>query len=153
MTYKPNPGIVHTKLCGLDVLIPTRAAFDSCQQIVSLPPLWAAAWDSLSTGNPLDNLIKAMMILTKKSDGEIRPIFEGFCRDMAAKGLMQEARSLDPDPDQSPIQDQNEGPGQAVSADRNPDVLDPAVAEPGPRTEQPIRRENRQEAMERGEAQ
>ena len=87
MKYKAREGVVLTKLCGMNVLIPTRAAFDSCHTIQPLPLLWAATWDCLAKGKPTEEIIQVHQILTKKSREEIVSKLEQFYEDLANKGF------------------------------------------------------------------
>ena len=72
MNYKPRPGVVLTQICGVSLLIPTRAAYQDCPSIHRLSLLWAATWG----------------LLTKKTDDEIRARLDKFCLEMYEKGYM-----------------------------------------------------------------
>ena len=88
MKYKPRPGIVYTKICGVNMLIPTRSVYDVCDRIEILPWLKDAAWRSLCSGNTVENLIKGHRILTKCSEEEATAYYMDFCDDLCKKGFL-----------------------------------------------------------------
>lgn len=90
MKYVPRPGIVLTKICGQNVLIPARAAYASCRVILRLAPLWAMTWEQFGKEDAEDRILKLHRILTKKPDDEIRTLLNAFCEEMAARGFMIE---------------------------------------------------------------
>lgn len=90
MHYQPRPGIVKTKICGVWVLIPSREAFDHCRTIQRLPLLWAATWDAICQGTPMEKSVEVHQILTKKTPEETRARIEAFCQELCKKGFLME---------------------------------------------------------------
>lgn len=90
MNYKPRPGIVKTKLCGMNVLIPLREASACCASIQKLPMLWSATWDAFCRGSSIERSIPVHMLLTKKSEEECRRDLEQFCQTMVERGFFIE---------------------------------------------------------------
>lgn len=88
MKYRPRPGIVLTKVCGMNVLIPTRMAYGDCHTIRQLPMLWAATWDLISRGTAEETIIRVHQIFTKNTDMEIRRKVEDFCKKLCEEGFM-----------------------------------------------------------------
>ncbi len=103
MNYRPRPGIVKTKLCGMNVLIPTREASEYCQSIQVLPMLWAATWEAFDRGSSIEKAIPVHVIFTKKTPEECRENLQKFCTDMVKKGFFIEI------PEESPQTDQEAG--------------------------------------------
>ncbi len=88
MKYKPRPGIVLTKLCDTNVLIPSRVAYDACKSIIRLPMLWAMTWSLLEKGEPEEKILRAHKILTKQSDSVIREKLNEFYEQLADQGYL-----------------------------------------------------------------
>ncbi len=77
-----------TKLCGMSVLIPSRAAFEHCHTILRLPLLWAVTWEGLAKGKSLEDTIKVHEILTRKPREEVISRLNRFYEDLADKGFI-----------------------------------------------------------------
>jgi len=90
MNYKPRPGIVKLKLCGMNVLVPTRAASGECHVIQPLPMLWSATWEAFARGGSIEKAVPVHVLMTKKTPEECRANLEQFCRDMVQKGFFIE---------------------------------------------------------------
>ena len=90
MRYQPRPGIVLTKLCGMRVLIPSRAASAYCATIRPLPFLWAAVWELLGQEDADEKIMKVYRILTKKTDREIREELDRLCKSLCEQGFLLE---------------------------------------------------------------
>ena len=86
--YKPYPGIVHTKICGVHVLIPTREAYSHCDTIQKLPLIWAMTWNGLVRGKTLEETVEVHRILTRKSKEEILQQLEYFYELLLDKGFL-----------------------------------------------------------------
>ena len=87
MKYRAREGVVLTKLCGMNVLIPTRAVFPYCHSIQQLPLLWAVTFEGLAKGKSLEETIRVHEILTRKSREEILQRLETFYEDLVEKGF------------------------------------------------------------------
>ncbi len=97
MKYKPRPGIVYTKICGVGILIPTRAVFHICDRAEALNGLQDAAWRSLCNGNSVENLIRGYQILKKCSEAEAAEYFASFCGRLCERGfLLPDSESSEP---------------------------------------------------------
>ena len=90
MNYRPRPGVILTKICDFNVLIPSRAAYPACATIRALPMLWAITWELLEKDETEDRILQVHRILTKKSDEEIRDRLESFCRELCGAGFLIE---------------------------------------------------------------
>ncbi len=88
--YEPRPGIVHTKICGIHVLIPSREAFGQCATIQRLPILWAITWDAICDPSIFDRALQIHRVLTKKPDEEILRQIDRFCMALCEKGFLIE---------------------------------------------------------------
>ena len=96
MNYKPRPGIVCTKICGRNVLIPTREASAYCRTIQMLSGFRFLTWQSLSNGGTVETLAVLFALLKKKPEEECREEVEQFCRTLAERGFLEEV------PDEAP---------------------------------------------------
>lgn len=88
MKYQVRKGVFMTKLCGMSVLIPTREAFEHCHTIQRLPLLWAATWEGLVAGKPMEDTIRVHEILTRKPREEVVSRLEQFFEELADKGFL-----------------------------------------------------------------
>lgn len=88
MKYRPRPGIVLTKICNANVLIPTRAVWQECNTIIRLTMLWAATWELLGREDSDAKILRVHQILTKKSDEEIQSRLDAFYAEMYKKGFL-----------------------------------------------------------------
>ena len=96
--YKPRPGVVHTQICGVHVLIPSREAYPDCAQIQRLPMLWVIIWDVLCGKTDLEKAMQIHRILTKRPDEEIMERIDRFCSVLCEKGFLIE----EPDESEAP---------------------------------------------------
>lgn len=90
MNYRPRPGIVKTKLCGMNVLIPQREASDFCASIQRLPFIWSVAWEVFSKGVTTEDFLPIYQAFMKKTPEESRQDVELFCKTMAERGFLIE---------------------------------------------------------------
>ena len=88
MKYHPRPGIVLTKICDQNVLIPSRIAHEHCKSIRTLPLVWAITWEFLEKGVEEDNILKLHRILTKKTEEEIRESLDQFYEAVSSQGYL-----------------------------------------------------------------
>ncbi len=87
MNYVPAPGIVRTTLCGMNVLIPTRQAFESCHTIFRLTLIGAIIWTGIEKNYPMEKVLEAYRIFSKKSDEELTAKVEEFCQALCRRGF------------------------------------------------------------------
>ena len=123
MKYIATPGIVQTKICGQNVLIPTRAAFNRCRSMQILPMLWAGTYSMICKNESMDTILTIHRIFKrKKSDEEILAEIEDFCEKLAAKGFL--LRSDDapdvPHPSQEAFSPVERGEGGPLAVDEGP---------------------------------
>lgn len=97
MRYQARPGVVLTKLCGLRVLIPSRAASAYCSTIRPLPLLHAAVWELLGQDDADEKIMKLYRILTKKPDSEIREELNKLYKSLYEQGFLVETEEQDPE--------------------------------------------------------
>ena len=90
MRYKPRPGIVKVKLCGMNVLVPSREASAYCSTLCPLSMLWNATWEAFGRGTTIDKAVPVHEFFTKKSPAECRESLERFCKTMVERGFMIE---------------------------------------------------------------
>ena len=90
MNYKPRHGIVKVKLCGMNVLVPTREASAYCTTIQMLPTLWNATWEAFGRGTTIEKSVNVHVMLTKRTPEECRQRIEAFCKSMVEKGFFVE---------------------------------------------------------------
>lgn len=101
MNYKPRPGIVKVKLCGMNVLVPSREASAYCTSLYPLSTLWNATWEAFGRGTTIEKVVPVHALLTKKSPEECREKLEQFCRTMVEKGFFLEVSDEDHIPEQA----------------------------------------------------
>lgn len=97
MNYKPRPGVALVSICNMPVLIPTRVAYDQCNRIQKIPVMWAILWEALSKDQPIKNVIKANMVLSKKPEAEVRKNLEEICEALYKQGFMIKTSNRDED--------------------------------------------------------
>ena len=90
MNYRQRPGIVKVKLCGMNVLIPSREASANCTSIYPLSTLWNATWEAFGRGTTIEKSIPVHVLFTNKSPEECRERLERFCKTMVERGFMIE---------------------------------------------------------------
>ena len=98
MRYEPRPGIVLTKLCGMRVLIPSRAASAYCTTIRPLPMLWAAVWELLGQEDADEKIMRLYRILTKKPDQKIREELDQLLGSLYEQGFLIEKEEQGTEP-------------------------------------------------------
>lgn len=89
MKYEKLNGVVHTKICGVHVLIPTRPVFDRCHKIQKLPLIWAMTWDILGQEDDERKILALHSMMRKLPEEKARKELEQFCEAMAEKGFLQ----------------------------------------------------------------
>ena len=88
MNYKIRPGIVCLKVCGADLLVAARPAWEACPHVQPIPPFWASCWAMLEKGYTSEELIAAYAQLLKRSDEEVRPRLERVFQTLNDKGFL-----------------------------------------------------------------
>ena len=88
MKYKCRPGIVLSHICGVRLLIPTRAASAFCPYPVQVSFIGAVCWEAIQRGNDPNTMYKAYQILSKKSDAEVHKKIDSLLAQLCEKGFL-----------------------------------------------------------------
>lgn len=88
MRLSARPGIVFTKICGVRLLIPTRAASESCPHIFQLNLISAIIWGSIEKNLPVDEAKKAIGTLTKKTEEEVDALWDSTVKVFLERGYL-----------------------------------------------------------------
>ena len=64
MTYKTRPGIELLNICGVHLLVGTRATWDVCPHVRQLPKAVAFAWSFLAKGSKPSVIAEALGFFT-----------------------------------------------------------------------------------------
>lgn len=86
--YKPRPGIVKVRICGENLLVPTREASEACPRVIRLNLMAAALWTELEKGNGADKICRFFEILSKKPKEEVEEQIEKVLRDLYENGYL-----------------------------------------------------------------
>lgn len=70
MSYKIRPGIVKTKICGVNYLIPTRAASEHCTGAMRLSFFMSAIFDMIAKEKSEEEIYRMYHRFSKKSEAE-----------------------------------------------------------------------------------
>lgn len=87
MNYKPRPGIVCAQLCGMNVLIPSRAANAHCTMILPLTLIGTIIWTGIEKDYPIEKVLEVYHIFSKKPDEELIEKIDEFCKKLVDKGF------------------------------------------------------------------
>lgn len=83
MNYKIRHGIIRTKICGVQMLVPTREASEKCPNVMQLSLISSIVWETIEKNMPMEKAHQACKILLRKSDEEvdarIKTIIDHFC--------------------------------------------------------------------------
>ncbi len=79
MRYQLRKGIVKTQICGVQMLLCTRAAAGDGPPVRHLNLLESFCVEACVKQMPEENLEKAFQILTKKEDAEIKQMISDIC--------------------------------------------------------------------------
>ena len=88
MTYRCRPGICLEKICGTWLLIPTREASVHCPHIHKLTLPSVLLWGMLENGKSMEDMKKALTILTHKENDEIQSMIDSMLQSFIDKGLV-----------------------------------------------------------------
>lgn len=88
--YKQKPGIALIKLCGGQVLVPTRQASKTCSRIRALSVTETMVWKSLEMDVDRKTLCKACGIFLKKSEEELAAYVEETLLQLCGEGFLIE---------------------------------------------------------------
>lgn len=88
MKYVLRPGIIRVKVCGVFLLVPNRAASESCPQIRRIGLLGSALIDKLESDESLDTLYEAYRIIKKTSAEEARKAVDDLLASLVDAGYL-----------------------------------------------------------------
>ena len=88
MNYTARPGIVTAQLCGMNVLIPSRITGDACKTILPLTLMGAIVWTGIQKDYPIEKVLEAFRIFSKKPDEELIEKIDSFCEKLYQKGFI-----------------------------------------------------------------
>ena len=88
MKYEMRKGVVLTRVCGQNILVATRAAWDKCPYTLTLSALRGAFWQGLSLGMTEDEIIEELLTKTRIRETALRKQFHAFLDDMVQKGCL-----------------------------------------------------------------
>ena len=83
-----RPGIVPVTICGVRLLIPTRAASEECPHMLRLNLLTTMIWNGLEKGKSPEEIRQALQILTKKPDQDVDALWERTVGGLLDKGFL-----------------------------------------------------------------
>lgn len=88
MGYRCRPGIIRIKICGENMLVPTRAASEECPRVMRLSVMGAMLWEEILKGNDGSAVIPLFHRLTRKPEAEIQKKVEALLYDLHTKGFL-----------------------------------------------------------------
>ena len=88
MRYKPRPGVVLTKICGVHLLVPTREASVECPNISRLSLLGIAAWDVVTNNRSIQDLYRMQQILSRTDEASAKEYVDAFLQKMCDNGFL-----------------------------------------------------------------
>lgn len=99
MNYKPRPGIALIKLCGAQVLVPTRQASTHCSRIRALSVTEIIVWRGLERELSQKRIGELCGIFLRKSEEELRAYVEETIQKFLDDGFLIEV------PDEEDVHD------------------------------------------------
>ena len=88
MNYKPRDGIVLSKICGMNVLIPSRSASKYCSTILPLNSFGFLVWKSISEDDSIEKILDMCRIFSRRTDEENTNRIEAFTKALYEKGFI-----------------------------------------------------------------
>ena len=88
MEYLPRPGIVCVRLCGMRVLVPSRAASDACTTALPLNVSGYMIWNAIEQDQPLEKLLELYGVFSRLDPEAQRTRIEDFCQRLLALGFV-----------------------------------------------------------------
>ena len=99
MNYKPRPGVVMIRVCGVFLLVPTRAASQACPNVRQITPGAGIIWTLFQDNEP-DEAAKRFLDfqqkMSKKPIEVLRDKLERFCEGLYEGGYMVRTDEDDP---------------------------------------------------------
>jgi hypothetical protein len=88
MKLVTRPGIVHVSICGVRLLIPTRAASEQCPHMLRLNLLTTMIWNGLDKGKSPEEIKNAIRILTKRPEQDVDNLWVRTVNSLLEKGFL-----------------------------------------------------------------
>lgn len=88
MTLVIRPGIVQVSICGVRLLIPTRAASEQCPHMLRLNLLTTMIWNGMDKGKSPEEIKKAIRILTNKPEQDVDALWERTVNRLLEEGFL-----------------------------------------------------------------
>ena len=88
MEYKPRPGIVKLKICGMNVLAPSREASGVCKTILPLTMRELAVWSGIENDYPYERVYDLCRVFSKLPDEELKNRIDAICENFIEKGFI-----------------------------------------------------------------
>ena len=90
MNYLPKKGIVLVKICDAYLLIPTRAASESCPGIASISGFEAILWRQMEKGAGYEDLLDLLSKFTMQPKEEAALRLEPMLKRLLESGFLAE---------------------------------------------------------------
>ena len=88
MNYRARPGIVLTKVCGVYLLVPTRAASEHCPGILRLPLPLLFLWLGIRNGVGYEQFWPVFQGLLRKSESESKELVDRSLQKLYEAGYL-----------------------------------------------------------------
>lgn len=88
MNYRVRPGVVLTKICGVYLLIPTRAAAEHCPQIIRLSIPLLILWQGIDKGMPFERFSPIFQEMMRKSESEADEVVDRCVQKLVEGGYL-----------------------------------------------------------------
>lgn len=88
MNYRVCPGIVLTKVCGVYLLVPTRAASERCPGILRMPLPLLFLWLGVKNGVAYERFSPMIQGLLRKSESEAKELVDRSLQKLHEAGYL-----------------------------------------------------------------
>ncbi len=88
MKYRIRPGITLVRICGVSLLIPTRAASQDCPLIMRLSLPVVLVWEGMNKGMPDEKLCQVFQTMLHKTEDEARQFINQVRAGLCEKGYL-----------------------------------------------------------------
>ena len=90
MTYKTRPGIELLHICGVHMLVGTRATWDVCPHVTQLPKGAAMSWSLLAKGHSPKAVAGTLAFFSHQPLAKAEESLAQFIEKMVEKGYLIE---------------------------------------------------------------
>ena len=91
MAYKTLPGIEMIQVCGQNLLVASRSAWEKCPRVRPIPKSWAVCWSLMANDKTDEDAIKTFAALFHKPEEEVHSHFDRIYQKLAEEGYLIEA--------------------------------------------------------------